>query len=106
MPSHLTQDSLIAALALLRRTHPDLPTISWDITNHPMVAPLRGSVFFGGDDREVMAMFAERLGGEIDPQYPFTDQGRAMQALSLKTSFAEVAIEIRGAMPLLALVVA
>jgi hypothetical protein len=97
-PSQVTQDTLIQALVLLRKAHPQLPTVAWEITSHPSVAGLRGSVF-GQNDVDVLLAYAEALGGEILPRHTFECTRGRMQTLYLETEFADVKVELRGAVP-------
>jgi hypothetical protein len=98
MPFQPTQDSLIQALILLRKTHPQLPTIAWEISAHPSVAALEGASF-GPDAVDVLLAYADALGGEIVPKHSFDNGGVRMQSLLLATEFADVRVEIRGAVP-------
>lgn len=99
---HLTQDSLIEALRVLRRTNPDLPDIRWEISPFPSVG-LRGSVFSHHNDSDVLAAYAAAIGGEPTPgqefTYPAQDGQRRMQSLELRTVWADVPFTITGAMP-------
>lgn len=99
MPSfQTTQDSLIQALVLLRKTYPELPAITWAISAHPTVEPLEGASF-GPNSVDVLIAYERALGGEIAPKHMFDHNGVRMQSLLLETSFAEMPIQIRGAVP-------
>lgn len=98
MPSQLTQDSLIQALVQLRKAYPDLPAVRWEIGDFPDLEGLRGRAF-GENAADVLLAYAEALGGEITPQRVFDCRDRRMQSLSLDTMFADVRVEIRGAVP-------
>lgn len=94
--SQITQDSLIKALQLLLTTHPELPVLSWEISSHPTVSALRGHGAYR-DDADTLLAYAEALGGEITPKHTFDNAGARMQSLLLETSFADIRVEIRGA---------
>jgi hypothetical protein len=99
MPSfQITQDSLIQALILLRKTHPTLPAVAWEISAFPTVEALQGSSF-GPDAVDVLLAYAAALGGDIVPKHTFNHGGVHMQSLLLTTVFADVRVEIRGAVP-------
>lgn len=95
MPSQLTQDSLIQALIQLRKAHPNLPAIAWEISPHPSVSGLFGKAS-GTDSVDVMLTYAEVLGGEITTGITFNVVGARHQMLRLNTEFAEVRIEIHA----------
>lgn len=96
--SQITQDSLIKALQLLRRTHPELPAIAWEISDHPSVCGLRGRGSYR-DDADTLLAYAEALGGDIVPKHTFDNAGVRMQTLLLVAEFADVRVEIHGAIP-------
>lgn len=98
MPSQITQDSLIQALILLRQAHPKLPVVTWEISDFPTVSGLKGSSF-GPDAVDVLLAYERALGGEIVPQHTFEVPAGRMQSLLLTTVFADVKVEIRGAVP-------
>lgn len=95
MPSQLTQDSLIQALVLLRKTFPELPAIAWEISPFPSVAGLFGKAHHD-NAVDVLLSYSEVLGGEIEPRISFDVDGAHRQLLRLVTSFADVRIEIHG----------
>ena len=98
MPSQITQDSLIQALILLRKTFPELPAVAWEISDFPTATGLRGSSF-GSDAVDVLLAYEQALGGEICPAQRWDYQGTPMQSLLLTAEFADVRVEIRGAVP-------
>lgn len=102
---HLTQDSLIEALRALRKTHPGLPDIRWEISSFPSVG-LRGSVFSHHADSEVLAAYAAAIGGRVargfEFNYPSAEGQRVMQHLELHTVWADVPFTITGAVPVAA----
>lgn len=102
---HLTQDSLIEALRALRKAHPELPGIHWEISQFPSVG-LRGSVFSHDTDSEVLAAYVDAIGGEITQgfefSYPAQDGRQQMRRLELRTVWADVPFTITGAMPVTA----
>lgn len=96
MPSQITQDSLIQALILLRKTFPGLPAVAWEISAHPTVEALMGNSH-GPNSVDVLLAYAEALGGDIVPKHTYDNGGVRMQSLLLETTFADVRVEIRGA---------
>lgn len=98
MPSQITQDSLIQALILLRQAHPQLPAVAWEISSHPTVEALMG-YSHGANSVDVLLAYADALGGEILPKHTFEVPAGRMQSLLLTTVFADVKVEIRGAVP-------
>lgn len=106
MPSQLTQESLLRALLLLRKTHPHLPRVTWEIPVYPQFG-MRGFAFGPADDRATLDAYAEALGGAVESAYEYADPQRGpMLSLILRTAFADVPVEIRSAIPAAAKAVA
>lgn len=95
-PSQITQDSLIQALILLRKTFPGLPAVAWEISAYPTVEALMGNSH-SANSVDVLLAYAEALGGDIVPKHTYDHSGVRMQSLLLTTEFADVRVEIRGA---------
>ena len=96
--SQITQDSLIKALLLLRKTFPELPAVAWEISAYPTVEALMGNSH-GANSVDVLLAYADALGGDIVPKHTYDNGGVRMQSLLLTTEFADVRVEIRGAVP-------
>lgn len=99
---HFSQESLLEALRLLIKAHPELPRLTWEIPTYAATG-LQGSAFLSDDDSRVLAQYVEALGGEVEPGKRYDTVSGPKQVLRLHTSFAEVPLTIRGAKPALVL---
>lgn len=93
---HFSQESLLEALRLLIKAHPELPRLTWEIPTYAATG-LHGSVFLSDDDSQVLAQYALALGGDVEPGKRYETQSGPRQVLRLHTSFADVPVSIRGA---------
>lgn len=93
--SQLTQDSVLAALVALRKHHPKLTTICWEIGSY-CPEGLRGSAHTGGRDLAVLEEYATIIGGRIEETHTFTTMRGDMQAYALKGQWADMPIVLTG----------